>query len=231
MSESAPIFDQPIVGTERAGNLIAHEIRRAILEGRIEPGDVLREDQLARELGTSRTPVREALIELRNEGLVEARATQRAVVRAYTADELHDIYALRAALEAHAARLAAQRATSGQVDELEASNERFHELTRRNGDVVNDLVAENLVFHGVISDATGVARLKKMIDQVMVIPRRYRAYAAYAPEHRRRVETDHRTIAAAIRGRDPSAAGYVMEQHVLWTGEVAVGAAELAERE
>lgn len=227
MSESARIFVQSIAATERAGNMIAHEIRRAILEGRIEPGDVLREEQLARELGTSRTPVREALIELRNDGLVEARATQRAVVRAYTADELHDIYALRAALEAHAASLAAYRATSAQHDELEASNERFHELTRQKGDIVNDLVAENLVFHGIISDATGVPRLRKMIDQVMVIPRRYRAYAAYAPEHRGTVENDHRAIAAAIRSGDTSGAGDVMGQHVLWTGEVAVGAAEL----
>ena len=70
--EVAPIFGQPIEGTERAGNLIAHEIRRAILEGRVQPGDVLREEQLARELGTSRTPVREALIELRNEEIGRA---------------------------------------------------------------------------------------------------------------------------------------------------------------
>jgi DNA-binding GntR family transcriptional regulator len=224
MSDAASIFEGPILGSERAGNLIAHEIRRAILEGRLAPGDVLREEQLARELGTSRTPVREALIELRNEGLVEARATQRAVVRAYNASELHDIYGLRAALEAYAACLAAERATPATNRELAASVDRFHELAQRGGDIVNELVAENLVFHGVIAEATGVPRLQKMIDQVMVIPKRYRAYAAYTPEHRGTVENDHRAIADAIRRRDADAAGRLMEQHVRWTGEIAVAA-------
>jgi DNA-binding GntR family transcriptional regulator len=224
VSEAAPIFGQPIEGTERAGNLIAHEIRRAILEGRLNPGDVLREEHLARELGTSRTPVREALIELRNEGLVEARATRRAVVRAYDVEELHDIYALRAALEAHAASLAAERATPQQISELQSSIERFGRLAAGDSDLVNELVAENLVFHGVISDAAGVPRLKKMIDQVMVIPKRYRAYAAYTPEHRGTVEQDHREIAAAITAHDAAAAAAVMERHVRWTGAVAAAA-------
>jgi DNA-binding GntR family transcriptional regulator len=225
MSDPAPTFGGPILATERAGNLIAHEIRLAILEGRLEPGDVLREEQLARELGTSRTPVREALIELRNEGLVESQATRRAVVRAYNAAELHDIYTLRAALEAHAARLAAERGTEETSRELAASNDRFHELAERAAaDELAELVSENLVFHGVIAEATGVPRLQKMIDQVMVIPKRYRAYAAYVPEHRRTVEEDHRRIAEAIGRRDAEAAGRLMDAHVRWTGEIAVAA-------
>jgi DNA-binding GntR family transcriptional regulator len=228
VGDAIPIFDQPILAAERAGNLIAHEIRRAIIEGRIEPGGVLREEQLARELGTSRTPVREALIELRNEGLVEAQQTRRAVVRAYTAEELHDIYGLRAALEAHAGRLAAERATPATVAELAASIERFHELAAAPPEDVNGLVTENLVFHGVIADATGVPRLKKMIDQVMVIPKRYRAYAAYVPEHRATVERDHAAIAAAIRDRDGIAAARLMDEHVRWTGRIAVAAQQPA---
>jgi DNA-binding GntR family transcriptional regulator len=224
VSGAIPIFDQPILAAERAGSLIAHEIRRAILEGRLEPGETLREEQLARELGTSRTPVREALIELRQEGLVEAQQTRRAVVRAYTAEELHDIYGLRAALEAHAGRLAAERAAPEAVSELRASIERFHRLAAAGPEDVQGLVAENLVFHGVIADATGVPRLKKMIDQVMVIPKRYRAYAAYVPEHRPTVERDHRAIAEAIAARDGTAAAALMDAHVRWTGEIAVAA-------
>jgi DNA-binding GntR family transcriptional regulator len=224
MSEPASIFARPIVASERTGNLIAHEIRRAILEGRVQPGDVLREEQLARELGTSRTPVREALIELRNEGLVEAQATRRAVVREYDAAELYDIYGLRAALEAHAARLAAQRATPDTVRELAASIDRFHELAGSSSDEVNELVTENLAFHAVIAEATGVPRLQKMIDQVMVIPKRYRAYAAYVPEHRATVEQHHGGIADAIGRGDADAAGALMDEHVRWTGDIAVAA-------
>ena len=226
MSETAPVFGQPIAPAERAGNLIAHEIRRAIIEGRLAPGDVLREEQLARELGTSRTPVREALVELRNEGLVESRATRRAVVRAYDANELRDIYELRAALEAHAAGIAAERAGRAVGLELDASIERFRSLATAVGDDVGDLVAENLVFHGLIADATGGPRLKKMIEQVMVSPKRYRAYAAYVPEHRSTIERDHEAIAAAVKAGDRSAASARMADHVRWTGEIAVAAAQ-----
>jgi DNA-binding GntR family transcriptional regulator len=185
---------------------------------------VLREEQLARELGTSRTPVREALIELRNEGLVEATATRRAIVRSYDGPELRDIYELRAALEAHAARIAAERNGAAVIGELRASIERFKVLAGRDDDVIGDLVTENLVFHGVIADATGVARLKKMIDQVMVIPKRYRAYAAYVPEHRHKIERDHEDIAEAIGAQDGVLAAARMADHVRWTGEIAVAA-------
>ena len=224
MSEPALIFSHPILATERAGTQIAHEVRRAILEGRVEPGDLLREEQLARELGTSRTPVREALIELRNEGLVQAQANRGAVVRAYDSVELLDVYELRAALEAHAARIAADRATPVAVRSLEASNERFAKLALCRGDNVDELVSENLVFHGVISDATCVPRLAKMIDQVMVIPKRYRAYGAYVREHRGTVARDHQAIADAIARRDGGAAAALMGEHVRWTGEIAVAA-------
>lgn len=225
MSSPAPTFDPIIASFERTGNIIAGEIRKAILEGRLQPGDVLREEQLARELGTSRTPVREALIELRYEGLVEPQATRRAVVRAYTMEELRDIYELRAALEAHAARIAAERASRTHVAALHASNRRFHEAVIRVEEDSSELIAENLVFHGIIADTTGVPRLKKMIEQVMSVPRRYRAYAAYAPEYRQLIEDEHGRIADAIEQRDGSAASTLMTNHVRWTGEIAAAAA------
>ena len=66
-----------------------------------------------------------------------------------------------------------------------------------------------------------------MIDQVMVIPRRYRAYAAYVPEHRGTVEEHHRWIADAIRSHDADRAAEAMKQHVVWTGDIAVAAARV----
>lgn len=222
MSEPARTFREITMPSDRAGNVIAHEIRRAILEGRLQPGDTLREEQLARELGTSRTPVREALIELRNEGLVEARATQRAVVRAYTVGELREIYGLRATLEAHAAAKAAARREPATARALAASLDRFRVLAEEPGDEVAELISENLVFHGLIADAAGVPHLRRMIDQVMVIPRRYRAYAAYVPERRATIGRHHEAVAAAIAGGDSGAAGAAMGEHVRWTGEMAV---------
>jgi GntR family transcriptional repressor for pyruvate dehydrogenase complex len=76
----------------------------------------------------------------------------------------------------------------------------------------------------VIAEAAGMPRLQKMIDQVMVIPKRYRAYAAYVPKHRRTVLEHHRGIAEAVRRREPAAAGSLMGEHVRWTGDIAVEA-------
>ena len=86
-------------------------IREAILDGRLEPGQRLKEEELARQLGISRTPVREALLMLQVEGQVVATPNRGAVVRVHTADDLDDLYHLRALLEGHAARRAGARIT------------------------------------------------------------------------------------------------------------------------
>src|SRR2546421_13031594 len=99
-------------------------IRQAILDGRLEPGSRLKEEELARELGISRTPVREALLVLQAEGLVDAVPNRGAVVRSHDANDLEDLYQLRALLEGYAARRAAANVTEQDVVELWASCER-----------------------------------------------------------------------------------------------------------
>src|SRR3989454_12817004 len=84
-------------------------IREAIIEGRLEPGRRLKEEELARELGISRTPVREALLMLQAEDLVVATPNRGATVRVHDANDLHDLYELRALLEGYATRRAAER--------------------------------------------------------------------------------------------------------------------------
>src|ERR1700682_3154662 len=100
-------------------------IREAILEGRLEPGARLKEEELARELGISRTPVREALLMLQAEGLIETVPNRGAVVRTHDADDLIDLYQLRALLEGYAARQAAARVSDEELDLLRESCDRF----------------------------------------------------------------------------------------------------------
>lgn len=224
-NDTSVFGSQPVITSERAGNAVANLLRLAILEGRLQPGDVLQENTLAEELGISRTPIREAIIELRNEGLVESTATRRAVVRSYSTNELRDIYSLRAALEGFAAQLAASRANEGVIRSLDESNSRFADLIERGDDHIEAaLITENLDFHDIVAKASEISRLTRMINQIMVIPRRYRAYAAYTPEHRAIVLKHHQDITDAIRNRDSGSARDLMEKHVLWTGNVAVEA-------
>ena len=120
-----------ILGTEEPPNIrnaagIAVDlIRDAILEGRIGPGDRLKEETIARDLGLSRTPVREALLLLQGEGLVESSPNRGATVRAFDADEIEEMYQLRAVLEGYAARRAAVRIRPDELQLLEESCKRF----------------------------------------------------------------------------------------------------------
>src|SRR5438132_4484728 len=147
----------------RNASLAATElIRDAIVDGRLEPGRRLKEEELARELGISRTPVREALLVLQSEGLVAAEPNRGATVRSHDAEDLDDLYQLRALLEGYAARRAAARISEEALAGLRASCERFAALVDA-GAELRDVVRENNVFHSAILDAAGSLRLGGMV--------------------------------------------------------------------
>ena len=111
-----------------AGVVATEVIREAIIDGRLVPGERLKEEELARELGLSRTPIREALAVLQAEGLVDTAPNRGATVRAHDAEDLDDLYRLRALLEGYAAGRAAMRMAPEGTAELFASCERFEAL-------------------------------------------------------------------------------------------------------
>ena len=207
---------------ERTSVVIARTIRAAILDGRLAPGEPLREVQLAGSLGTSRTPIREALILLEREGLVEGAPNRGATVKRYDRAELEELYNIRAALEGHAAREAASRMSHEFIESLEASCDRFHDLRTATEIVPPRLTEENLVFHGIILDAAGSERLERMVGEVTALPSIHKAYMSYSAEHRETVEHAHREIAAALAAHDATAAAELMQAHVLWAKDRAL---------
>ena len=190
---------------------VAEVIRQAIVDGGYAPGARLKEEELARELGISRTPVREALLVLQAEGLVDAAPNRGATVRAHDAEDLDDLYQLRALLEGYAARRTAARASDDLVRELWASCERFEALSDSD---VRALVKENLVFHNAILEAAGSARLAGMTRKVIELPLVYKSYIWYSPEQRRISSHYHRQIARAVETHDAERAELVMKEHV-----------------
>ena len=202
---------QPLV---RNASAVATElIRQAILDGDLAPGERLKEEELAQRLGISRTPVREALLVLQTEGLVEAAPNRGAAVRAHDADELDDLYQLRALLEGHAARQAALHATDGTVAALQASCERFADVAGK--DDVRAIVQENMFFHHAVLDAAGSARLAAMVRKVIELPLVYRSYTWYSPRQHQISVHYHRQITNALEMRDAERAEWVMKEHVL----------------
>jgi DNA-binding GntR family transcriptional regulator len=187
-------------------------IREAIIDGRLAPGTRLKEEELARELGISRTPVREALLLLQAEGLVEAAPNRGATVRSHTAEDLDDLYQLRALLEGYAARRAAGRISDDVIAVLKASCSRFDVLSQE--DDLRAIVKENLLFHSTILDLAGSVRLTSMVRKVIELPLVYKSYIWYSRDQTRISAHYHRQITNALAARDAERAELIMKEHV-----------------
>lgn len=198
--------------TKSASTVATELIRAAILEGRLEPGRRLKEEELARELGISRTPVREALLVLQTEGLLESAPNRGATVRAYRPEEIEEMYDLRGLLEGHAAHRAAVRISDEDLARLHDSNARFARL--RAADDVLELIEENHFFHSTILEAAGSERLTQMVRSVIELPLVYRSFYWYSPEQKLISDHYHQQLTHALDARDPERAELIMKEHV-----------------
>jgi DNA-binding GntR family transcriptional regulator len=203
-----------------SADLAADRLRDEILSGKYPSGHRLREKDLAGELELSRTPIRQALLTLEAEGLVELHPNRGATVRGYALEDLDEMYSLRALLEGHAAARAASRITKRQLQQLEESQERiarFDPATQ-----LDESVAENLNFHGIIFEAAASPRLTALLETVTRVPTVYRSYYWYTEELRAISEQLHGWIIGALRDRDPERARRLATEHVLHARDVLI---------
>ena len=135
-------------------------LSQEILSNRLPPGTELQEVALARSLGVSRGPVREAIGRLASEGLVTVRPRRGAVVASLTRDEFLEAYQVREALEAMAIRLAVARMTDAAIGELERFTAEMQACADR-GDVDRFFQA-NAAFHAAMVDASGNQKLREV---------------------------------------------------------------------
>jgi DNA-binding GntR family transcriptional regulator len=206
------LSDGPIAVARSASDIATELIREAIFEGRLEPGQRLKEEELAHELGISRTPVREALLILQAEGLVTAVPNRGAVVRTYTESDLVDIYELRALLESFAAHQAAKRITAEQLAVLGDSCDRFKQL-RLSHDLLG-LIKENLSFHHTIVEAAGTTKLADLVRSAVELPLVYRSFFWFSDQEMEISERSHRKLLATLRAGDAERAELLMKEHI-----------------
>jgi DNA-binding GntR family transcriptional regulator len=186
---------------------VREQLQHAILEGVLKPGERLRAEALAQRYGTSRTPVREALLQLEAQGLVEVEPNRGAVVRPFERADLLDLYAVRALLEPAAAARAALRIAPQDIDRLEA-------LCNDAADV-DRLIADNEEFHRIIAEAAASPRLTVAMRAVAGIPRAFRSVFWQSEEQRAESLLCHRRLVTAFRTRDAALAEAVMRMHIL----------------
>lgn len=216
---------QAAVRREKSSATTARELRREILEGDLSPGASLGEVEVGKRLGVSRTPVREALVLLGSEGLVDISPNRSASVRAFTAADLHEMHSLRAILEGYAAARAAPRATPAQLDAMGGFVDAYAALV--DGGAARAIAEQNAAFHAAIIDAADSERLQALIQQVTALPLIYRSYSHYSQENRESALQDHRKILEALRDRDAERAESLMKAHILWARNVALSNLEL----
>lgn len=183
------------------------KIRDAIVAGELAGGTPLTESSLAAWCGVSRTPIREALLRLEQDGLI-TRTERGLVVRSRSPEEILDIYEVRIALEATAARSAALRRTDHDIRNLrQALN------ISVNREDPADLVRANVLFHRRVWHAAHNEAVVDLLQRVELHLARYPETTLSHPGRWERACQQHAELVDAIEARDADAAAAIAHQH------------------
>src|SRR3954447_676429 len=154
--------DLPFERVRSLTEVVHDHLRATILSGSLAPGDALRQEQIASELGVSRAPVREALMWLEKEGLILLRPRRGFVVASLDCDEIQDIFEIREMLEGYAGYLAAQQRTEEDVAALAELVESMAKITSSDPAAIAQWASLNRAFHARLFDASGRKHLCRM---------------------------------------------------------------------
>jgi len=191
---------------------VYEEVRQAIIDLRLKPGEPLREAAMAEQLGVSKTPVREALTRLEQEGLVETTSFKGAVVSGYSQEDFRDIYELRELLEGAAARAAAESASEAALARLAEIVQQSREV-RAAGDLTElaGLLGE---FDVVVYDQVTNRRVRALIENLKAHLARIGKLTEGIPGRVEASVEEHASVVEAIVAKDPDEAERRMRAHI-----------------
>lgn len=201
--------------TSAARENVVNELREAIIGGDFAPGAPVREAEIAERLRVSRTPVREALLVLAVEGLIDLQSGRGARVREYDAGEVHLVHEIRSLVEGRVARFATDRISNLQIGELEKTCGILETLAAGE---VRECNQANVAFHRLLFTIVGSDRLTHIGRNLLEVPLPYKVSYWSDPDKKRSSEVAHRKIFEAVRARNPEEAENAMRAHVLATG-------------
>jgi DNA-binding GntR family transcriptional regulator len=210
-------FQFPLVAPRVLRHDVLDVVRTAILQGRLKPGDRLLEGDIASQMGISRAPVREAVRQLEQEGLVEIQPHRGTTILGVPDDEIEPLHEQRVLLEANAVRRACERISEAELAELQDCVDRLAQLDDGDYQSVLDL---DLRFHATIVRASGYRVLRRMWESMdaMVRVRSYQSFERVGPANKRvrdEAVIAHGYILQMIRNRDPDAAEHAVRDHFL----------------
>jgi DNA-binding GntR family transcriptional regulator len=191
---------------------VYHALRQAVISGILEPGERIVERKLAKQLGVSRTPVREALRQLELEGLVKHTPNKGVIVSRMSAKDVWDVYNIRAVLEGLAARLAAQSITPEEIADLEML---FQEMEKaaaeKDMEHLNEL---HLDFNEIIYRAARNTRLHQMISDLVDYIISFTKIGYTVPGRVHEATEEHKALLEAIKSGDADQAEMIGRKHI-----------------
>lgn len=194
---------------------VFHKIREDILSGIYSKGEELRENTIAKELGVSRTPVREALRQLELEGLVNIIPNKGATVAGLSSKDIRDIYTIRSYLEGLCARWACENITSEEMEQLEEIQylSEFHAKKKH----YEQLVELDNRFHHIIYDASKSRILDHLLSDFHHYVERVRMASLSSDERVLDCNEEHNAILQALKEKDADRVEELAHQHILST--------------
>jgi DNA-binding GntR family transcriptional regulator len=210
--------------TESLGDILvsaqqaAHSrLREMIFSGALQAGQPLRQEEIARQLGLSRLPVREALNRLATEGLVELKPRRGFFVVSLKRDEIEDIFDMRAMLEARAGQLATERTTTDDADAVDRLVEALHTAIENNVSFEH-YARLNEQFHERLYQSCNRKHLRRQIGMLRdAVAPLIRILASETGELRRAQE-EHRQMARFFRLGDSDRVAELCRNHCAYTG-------------
>ena len=191
---------------------VFNAIENAILDGEYKDGDSLNELKLSKELGVSRTPVREALMQLELEGLVRNGPNKGAVVVGVTEQDIHDIYEIRIRIEGLAARLCAENITDDELRALEqiVDLQEFYQM-KNDTEQIWKLDGD---FHKIIYDASKSRPLRFTLSNFHNYIKKARDISVQTEGRAEKTVAEHRAILDAIKEHNGSLAEQLTAKHI-----------------
>jgi DNA-binding GntR family transcriptional regulator len=212
MLKKSRLKTTPLNSTIPARERVYEHIKTAILSGHLNPGEKLTEEYLAKTLGVSRTPVREALHRLESEGLIKTRKKRGFIVSKDSKEEVEELFELRSILEGYTLRIISESISEETLRRLEGFIQNAEEALRRKK--IEDAFKWNTRFHDTLHELVAhKTRLYRLIVNMRKYVLRHRKDTLRYPDGGRRSVEGHRKIVLALQLRDPDLCERVMREH------------------
>src|SRR3954466_8054096 len=213
----------PLAGTGSAAARVYAHVKERLLDGSFPGGVLLSENELSQQLGLSRTPVRQAFVQLEAEGLLELYPKRGALVVPVAASEIEDVFEARLLVEEHCARRAASAGATLAAELAQEIAEQERAIA--SGEPTTDSARADRPLHRAIVGAAGNAILTRLYDALRDRQQRIAAVSlARNPADAERFVADHREIAAALERGDATAACELVSAHLRSARDAARGA-------